>query len=507
MTLVVKAFGIPQLLPKSRVCGLACLLWTGATHAQTAAVQLESEDRTEDRTGMLNAAPVLGAPDAFIRPIIAPQPTSREPWLKPGQAHGVDWGGLTMQSGLFLGLQHGFRLWTEQGTREGMKGPFFKGWKDAATNLNGWADGDEFYVNYVGHPIQGAASAFIWVQNDRSYREAEFGKSAVYWKSRMRAAAFAAAYSAQFELGPLSEASIGNVQAFHPQQGLVDAVITPVLGTAWMILEDALDQYVIKRFERNVDNPYLQVLVRGWLNPARSWANMMRLKVPWVRDTRPDIFTRQVTAYLKAEKGARMQGPPKQLLKEREGQFGVAPVEFSVEARPQVYVGGSAATPCMGGGADLAIRMTRNVQLAADIAGCKMIGLETNLSGDTLSYLIGPRWTPRPSSRWSPYAHILFGGTRVTEERMYPALKAALIESAKRQGKEPPVHDDYTTKYQSDGFSLSAGTGLDLRVNPALAVRLASVEYRRSWLPLMNGRNFENGLVFRTSVVLRVGTW
>ena len=387
-----------------------------------------------------------------------------------------------------------------------MKGPFFKGWKDAATNLNGWADGDEFYVNYIGHPMQGAVSGFLWAQNDRDYRAAEFGKSPLYWKSRMRAAAFAAAYSAQFEIGPVSEASIGNIQAQHPQQGLVDAVVTPVLGTAWMIMEDALDRYVIKWFERKVENPQLRVFVRGGLNPARSAANAMRFKVPWHRDTRPGVYSPLLTSYLEDQRGGRIGGP-KPPPAEREGEFGVAPIEFSMEAQPQVYLGGAAVTPCMGGGADFAMRLTRTMQFAMDISGCKMIGLETNLSGDTLTYLAGPRWTPRPSSRWSPFAHLLFGGTRVTEERMYPTLKSVLIESAKRQGKEPPVHDDYTTKYQADGFSVSAGAGLDVRVNPALAIRLASLEYRRSWLPAMIGRDFENGLAFRTSVVLRMGTW
>ena len=59
-----------------------------------------------------------------------------------------------------------------------------------------------------------------------------------------------------------------------------------------------------------------------------------------------------------------------------------------------------------------------------------------------------------------------------------------------------PVHDDYTTKFQADGFSVSAGACLGVCVNPALA-----------WLPAMNGRDFENGLAFRTSVVIRMGTW
>lgn len=192
---------------------------------------------------------------------------------------------------------------------------------------------------------------------------------------------------------------------------------------------------------------------------------------------------------------------------EREGEFGIAPVEFAIEAQPQLFPGGSAATPCMGGGVDFAMRMTRTIQFALDVSGCKMLGLETNLSGDALAYLAGPRWTPRPSSRWGPFAHVLFGGTRVTEELMHPALKLGLTENAVRQGNEPPAHEDYTTKFQADGFTVSAGTGLDVRINRALAIRLVSLEYRHSWLPAMNGRSFEDGLAIRTAVVLRMGTW
>ena len=44
-------------------------------------------------------------------------------------------------------------------------------------NLHGWADGDPFYVNYVGHPMQGAVAGRIWLLHDPRYRKAEFGRS------------------------------------------------------------------------------------------------------------------------------------------------------------------------------------------------------------------------------------------------------------------------------------------------------------------------------------------
>ena len=133
-----------------------------------------------------------------------------------------------------------FRLLTEPGTREGLKGSFIHNYARAVGGLHGWADGDEFYVNYVGHPMQGSVAGFLWVGNDVRYRHAEFGKNPDYWKGRLRAAAFAWVYSTQFEIGAFSEASIGAIQATPPQQGFVDHVITPTVGMGWMVAEDAL---------------------------------------------------------------------------------------------------------------------------------------------------------------------------------------------------------------------------------------------------------------------------
>ena len=71
-----------------------------------------------------------------------------------------------------------------------------------------------------------------------------------YWKSRIRAGAFAWAYSEQIEIGPISEATIGNVQSAYPQQGFADHVVTPAIGLGWMIAEDALDRYLVRFVER-----------------------------------------------------------------------------------------------------------------------------------------------------------------------------------------------------------------------------------------------------------------
>jgi hypothetical protein len=193
-----------------------------------------------------------------------------------------------LQSGLFLGVQHGFRMATEPGTRDAMKGAYWRDFRDSVTALRGWGDGDPFLVNFIGHPMEGAVAGYIQIQNDPRYRRTEFGGPG-YWKSRARAMGFAALYSTQFELGPVSEASLGNVQMNPRASGIVDLVITPTCGTGWLVAEDALDKYLVRRIEGWTESPWLKLVARSALNPSRSFANMMRLKPPWHRDDRPGV--------------------------------------------------------------------------------------------------------------------------------------------------------------------------------------------------------------------------
>ncbi len=202
----------------------------------------------------------------------------------------VEWGHLLWDSTKFLLFLHAYRLANEPETRAGLSGPFFKDYANAVSSINGWNDGDPFETNYINHPMEGGVAGFLWVAHYPRYRQAEFGKSSRYWKSRLRAMAYAAAFSLQFEIGPISEASIGNVQDAAPgKAGVVDWVITPTVGFAWMVGEDMMDQYVIKKMEARTDSHIRRILLRSALNPTRSFANMMQGKPPWNRDTRPGV--------------------------------------------------------------------------------------------------------------------------------------------------------------------------------------------------------------------------
>jgi hypothetical protein len=450
----------------------AFLVFSGVVWAQDVTQLLPSLDP-------VNLTPIEVVPV----PIATSTPKNIEP-------QGVRWGSLFSQSLRFLAIEHAFRYATEAGTRHpGL--PFFRGYIDSVGALHGWADGDPFYVNYVGHPMQGAVAGYLWTLNDTRFRFVEFGRNPEYWKSRIRAGAFAWAYSVQLEIGPISEASIGNVQASFPQQGLVDHVVTPAIGLGWMIAEDALDQYLVRFVERKTQNRYLRALVRGGANPSRSFANAISGQWPWARPR--DEHSESMGALVSA---------PLKKVQDQELPRGVAPFEFVANA----YAFAAPSGTCAGGGASAAFRVSTEWQMVLDVNGCKMTGLEKNLTGDSLTYMAGPRWTPSASRRLVPYAQVLLGGNKLTQELMLPEKKQALEQLVKDADSKVLDHGQYTREFELDGFAMSAGVGLDMRLNRALAIRLVGLDYMHSWVTNLNGYA-PNGLQFKTGVVLRMGTW
>jgi hypothetical protein len=258
------------------------------TYAPVTSDDLLGQQRSEVQPLRESASPSPASAEegdgaAFMRPIIRPQPERQ-----PGD--GFQWEPALRQSVFFLGIMHAWRIATEPGTRAELRGPFFRDYVAAIKGLHGWGDGDPFIVNYVGHPFQGAVHGYIQIQNDPRYQRLEFANSRAYWTSRLRAMAFAAAASTQFELGPVSEATIGNVGKNRMGAGAVDLVVTPLGGLGVLVLEDFLDRYVVRGIERWTRNPVLRAVTRGILNPNRSFANLMRKRVLWHRDSRPGVL-------------------------------------------------------------------------------------------------------------------------------------------------------------------------------------------------------------------------
>ena len=193
------------------------------------------------------------------------------------------WSTAIKQSLLFLGVQHGYAM-TQPKTRRDLKGPFFKDYVRSVKSLHGWEDGGRFFTNYIAHPMEGSLLGFLQIQNDPNGMNLSYDNSPAYWRSRLKALAWSAAWSTQFEIGPVSQASIGNV-GLHGKQTYVDLVVTPIGGFGLLVLEDFLDKHIISMIERrNSRSFFLKVSSRTFLNPTRSVANLLRFKTPWYRD-------------------------------------------------------------------------------------------------------------------------------------------------------------------------------------------------------------------------------
>ena len=180
-------------------------------------------------------------------------------------------------------IEHAIRIGTQERTREGLKGPFFPDYHRSVAFPDQWGDTDRWFTNYVGHPGQGAATGFIWL-NNAGESEIQPGLTRAYLTSRLRATAWAAGYSVQFEIGPLSEASIGNVGMNPATAGWVDHVMTPLGGLGIMVAEDLLDRFVIKKMEARTNSKLVRMLLRVALNPTRSTANVTGMRPAWYRD-------------------------------------------------------------------------------------------------------------------------------------------------------------------------------------------------------------------------------
>lgn len=200
-----------------------------------------------------------------------------------------EWKGAFEDAALFLGVEHAIRLTYDPNVRRRLRGPFFRDYVDSVESIHGWSDGDGAVTNYVGHPMSGSITGFIEAAHDPRFRHVTFEVSRDYWKSRMRAMAFSAAYSLQFEIGPISEASIGNTQLNPRARGVVDWVVTPTIGTGWMVTEDLVDKYLIRPIERRTSSHPVLIFVRTVLNPTRTAANVFERRRPWQRDDRPGI--------------------------------------------------------------------------------------------------------------------------------------------------------------------------------------------------------------------------
>ncbi len=266
---------------------------------------------------------------------------------------------------------HTFNLWTEAGTRDALYGPWFQDWMHSVSELRGWSDSDRFMAPYVGHPIQGSIFGFILRQNDPKYRDVQWGDGRDYFISLLRSMGYSAIWHTQWKIGPASEASIGNVM-LHASPGFITLVDTPTLGAITMIGEDALDRYVIMGLENRTANRLLIALTRCFLNPGRSFGNVMAFKVPWHRDTRIGIVGENFIIRKQLLADYKYNGGPKPFeFVRRPNDSGdtdpnhiypkAAPIELAAYPNFERFAGRN----CIGGGGSGAARLSPEWQIVA----------------------------------------------------------------------------------------------------------------------------------------------
>jgi len=186
---------------------------------------------------------------------------------------GIDWRPVLSESLLFLTAQHLARF-TEDRTASRLGGPFVNDWFDSVRSLNRFSDGGKITTNWVAHPMMGSVTTHILGQNDPEYLANKIGSGNGYWRAKGKQFLFATAYSIQFEIGPLSESSLGNIH-----QASIDLWLTSTLGTVWSVGEDLAAQSVIRPLRAK--HPIWANTLTVLLNPTRAFANVMAFKRPW----------------------------------------------------------------------------------------------------------------------------------------------------------------------------------------------------------------------------------
>jgi hypothetical protein len=189
-----------------------------------------------------------------------------------------------MSKVILYGLQltfyeHVMRVATQDFTRQQLEGKFWPEYFDSVRVPEKWSDKDGWEVNYLGHAIHGGAFTRIWLDQ----REVTATSKAQYMKQIGRAFIYTAVFSLQYEIGPMSEASIGNVGMNPDDVGWVDLVWTPVGSVLWTIGEDMIDKYALTWIEKRVPFMMAKAAARMILNPSRMLANVSQNRSPWSR--------------------------------------------------------------------------------------------------------------------------------------------------------------------------------------------------------------------------------
>jgi Lipid A 3-O-deacylase (PagL) len=210
----------------------------------------------------------------------------------------VHWGQLVISSVIFNAFQNAGNLYTGYWYRyETTHGAW---WNRYVNSVEGWrwdvwSDNNPFLDDYVGHPMMGSITDYLWIQNDPKSMTLEQSNTWPYWRRMLRAGAFSTFYSFAWKLGPFGEAAIGHNgdhyfsdeknTVYTNETGWVELITTPAGGMLWTIAEDALDKHAVRSLEGKSRNPFALTMYQ-FLTPSRATANILRFRPPWYRDSR-----------------------------------------------------------------------------------------------------------------------------------------------------------------------------------------------------------------------------
>lgn len=422
------------------------------------------------------------------------------------------------ESLLYTGIMHTFDIASQAGTRDSLNGHWFQQYRHSVSELRGWSDSDKFMAPYVGHPLEGSIFGFIERQNDPKYRLVQWGDGREYWISLLRSMAYSAVWHTQWKIGPASEASIANVM-LHASPGFICLVDTPTLGFVVMLAEDAADRYMLMGLENRSTNRPLIILARSFLNPGRTFANVMAFRVPWDRATRIGLFgenyelRKQLVGEYKNGSGEK----PFEFVKDAWMPAGVevtpprskeADIELSAFPYYESFLGGGS---CVGGGGTGAARVNAKWQVLAEVSGCLIMHQPaSNVSADSLFYGGGVRYTPMAARHFSPFVQFMFGGRKVTQEIDDVALKKQLLKEwndGNGSLGHYPTRSAWSIERAQNGPSIAAGGGFDWVVTRPFAWRVLNIEYTHSWMNDVGQIRPQEGLKISTQAVVRIGTW
>src|SRR5262245_1940840 len=148
-----------------------------------------------------------------------------------------------------------------------------------------------------------------------------------------------------------------------------------------------------------------------------------------------------------------------------------------------------------GGGGQFAYNFNKWISGVFDM-GAVTKGTLGGLSVDStvLNFVAGPRVYFRNESRFTPFAHVLFGGAYSTASAQIP-LPGGVI---------PPILDNgqaITARLNASrtGFAMMAGGGLDIKLSKHIAFRPLGADYYLTRLPSLLTGNTSNRNNFRYS--------